>query len=209
MAEDKKKYEVLPGVEIPDMKAIKEAVSDFSASGVGDYEIRAHKPRFTDAGQPADAAMAEELAALQALGDDVAAAEVRAKAESKARMQAIMDSAVQAPESLNKLKRENASKMSEEDRKKMEADMAAEQAKKDEEEAKKRAREERRELQQRLLLEARERAKAEAEAKQNETKEAIAEETKDLPEEAKSVDIASDDETYSDFSEFLDDDKKE
>ncbi len=209
MAEDKKKYEVLPGVEIPDMKAIKEAVSDFSASGVGDYEIRAHKSRFTDAGQPADAATAEELAALQALGDDVAAAEVRAKAESKARMQAIMDSAVQAPESLNKLKRENASKMSEEDRKKMEADMAAEQAKKDEEEAKKRAREERRELQQRLLLEARERAKAEAEAKQNETKEAIAEETKDLPDEAKSVDIASDDETYSDFSEFLDDDKKE
>ncbi|MCR4689131.1 MAG: hypothetical protein K5745_06195 [Saccharofermentans sp.] len=209
MASDKKKYEILPGVEIPDMKAINEAVSDFSASAVGDYDIRAHKPVFTDAGVPADTATAEELAALQALGDDVAAEELKAKAESKARMQAILNSAVQSPESLTNLKKENASKMSDEDREKMEAEMAAEQAKKDEEAAKQKAREERRELQQRLLLEARERAKAEAEAKQNETKEAIAEETKDLPDEAKSVDIASDEETYSGFSEFLDDDKNE
>ena len=31
---DEKKYEILPGVDIPDMKTIKDAASDYSASGV-------------------------------------------------------------------------------------------------------------------------------------------------------------------------------
>ena len=37
---EEKKYEILPGVEIPDIKRIQEAASDFSISEVGDVEIR-------------------------------------------------------------------------------------------------------------------------------------------------------------------------
>ena len=37
---EEKKYEILPGVEIPDIKKIQEAASDFSISEVGDVEIR-------------------------------------------------------------------------------------------------------------------------------------------------------------------------
>ena len=37
---EEKKYEVLPGVELPDFKTIKEAASDFSISDVGDVELK-------------------------------------------------------------------------------------------------------------------------------------------------------------------------
>ena len=37
---EEKKYEILPGVEIPDIKKIQEAASDFSISEVGDVDIK-------------------------------------------------------------------------------------------------------------------------------------------------------------------------
>ena len=88
---DEKKYEILPGVELPDMKSINEAASDFSVSGVNDIKIKSPQPTYTPGGEAADAATAAELAALQSLGDEVAANEARAAAESRARMDAIID----------------------------------------------------------------------------------------------------------------------
>ena len=36
---DEKKYEILPGVELPDFKTIKAAASDFSISDVGEVDV--------------------------------------------------------------------------------------------------------------------------------------------------------------------------
>ena len=68
---EEKKYEILPGVEIPDIKRIQEAASDFSISEVGDVELR------TVTLQPviepiAPGVSAEELSNLQSLGVKVA-----------------------------------------------------------------------------------------------------------------------------------------
>ena len=95
---EEKKYEVLPGVEIPDMKRIQEAASDFSVSDVGDVEIK------TVTLQPVVKAVSagvsdEDLSQLQNLGNKVAEDEARAKAESRAKMDKIMHN-VKAPESM-------------------------------------------------------------------------------------------------------------
>lgn len=155
---DERKYEVLPGVELPDMKSINAAASDFSVSGVSDIQIKTPKPSYTSEGKAADAATAAELAELQALGDQVAADEARAAAESRRRMDNILANAVQQPESIVDLLNYNRDKVSEERIKEKEEELRkAEELKKAVEE-KERQREERRQLQQRLLLEARERA---------------------------------------------------
>ena len=161
---DEKKYEILPGVELPDMKAINEAASDFTVSGVNDIKIKSPQPTYTADGAPADAATAAELAALQALGDEVAANEARAAAESRARMDAIMASAVKQPESIVDLLNYNRDKVSEEVIKQKEEEMRKAEELKEAMAKKEREREERRQMQQRLLEEARERAAAVREA---------------------------------------------
>ncbi len=161
---DEKKYEILPGVELPDMKSINEAASDFSVSGVNDIKIKSPQPIYTPSGEAADAATAAELAALQSLGDEVAANEARAAAESRARMDAIMATAVKQPESIVDLLNYNRDKVSEEVIKQKEEEMRKAQELKDALAQKEREREERRQMQQRLLEEARERAAAVREA---------------------------------------------
>ncbi len=78
---EEKKYEILPGVEIPDIKKIQEAASDFSISEVGDVDINTvnYEPVFE---VKASSVSPEELARLQALGVKVAEDEERSKAES-------------------------------------------------------------------------------------------------------------------------------
>lgn len=232
---DEKKYEVLPGVEIPDMKTIKDAASDYSASGVEDFAIKNFGVAPAKPGVTAPVST-EELANLQNMGDKVAADEERAAAESRKRMDSIMQSAVKQPESLNHLRRENATKMNEEERKKMEAQIEEEEKAQAEIDAKNKAREDRRRLQQQLLEEARERARIDreqekylAEKKKEEEAKAAEEAAKANPEadskedskeekeapkaesaaEAKqdTASIATDDETFDDFSEFLGGDK--
>lgn len=232
---DEKKYEVLPGVEIPDMKTIKDAASDYSASGVEDFAIKNFGVAPAKPGVTAPVST-EELANLQNMGDKVAADEERAAAESRKRMDSIMQSAVKQPESLNHLRRENATKMNEEERKKMEAQIEEEEKAQAEIDAKNKAREDRRRLQQQLLEEARERARIDreqekylAEKKKEEEAKAADEAAKANPEadskedskeekeapkaesaaEAKqdTASIATDDETFDDFSEFLGGDK--
>jgi hypothetical protein len=236
---DEKKYEILPGVDIPDMKTIKDAASDYSASGVEDFAIKSFGVAPAKPGVTAPVS-SEELANLQNIGDKVAADEERAAAESRKRMDSIMQSAVKQPESLNHLRRENASKMNEEERKKMEAQIEEEEKAQAEIDAKNKAREDRRRLQQQLLEEARERAridreqekylaekKKEEEAKAAEdakTKEGSEDDSKveapkaeseSKPEEAATeakqdtASIATDAETFDDFSEFLGDDKEQ
>lgn len=245
---DERKYEVLPGVELPDIKTIKDAASDFSASGVNELQIKTPKPMFTAEGIPADRATAAELAELQALGEEVAEHETRIAEESRKRMSEIMSTAVQAPESLADLINYNKDRMSEEALKEANEKIQQQEALKKAEEEREKAREERRQMQQRLLEEARERAASMREAEKRgikadkslletpvveefkddfkteidaepEKKEAAPEAVKpaapvqsvkatpSAPEEPSKPAIASDDETYDDFSEFFDDNK--
>ena len=161
---DEKKYEILPGVELPDIKSINAAASDFSVSGVNDISIKTPQPIYTSDGAAADAATAAEPAALQSLGDEVAANEARAAAESRARMDAIMASAVKQPESIVDLLNYNRDKVSEEVIKQKEEELKKAEELKEALAQKEREREERRRMQQRLLEEARERAAAVREA---------------------------------------------
>ena len=172
--EEKKKYEVLPGVEIPDINKIREAASDFSVSEVGSVDIKtiSYDSSRSYSGT-ADALISAELEQLHELGVKVAEDEAKAQAESRAKMDKIMHSAVHASESLSDLKFSVAAKADDEKRKALEESMKAEQEQKAEEEAKNKAREERRQLQLRMVEESRERAakeKAEREAKEAEEK---------------------------------------
>ena len=177
---EEKKYEILPGVEIPDIKKIQEAASDFSVSEVGDVEIK------TVTLQPviepiAPGVSAEELSNLQSLGVKVAEDEERSKAASRAKMDAIMNKAVQAPESIGDLKASHIAQLNDEKRKKqLEDEMKEAEAQKAEEDAKNKAREERRQLQQRLLEESKEKAAKEKEAQERAAKEAAEKEEEEI-----------------------------
>ena len=243
---EEKKYEILPGVELPDFKTIKAAASDFSISDVGDVDIQ----QINLEPDPISSAVTpsvspDELAKLQSLGNKVAEDEARAQAESKKKMDAIKKNAVHASESISDLKNSNIGKVNEEKRKEIQESLAAEQQQKEEEDAKAKAREERRLLQQRLFEEAKERAakekaaaaETEAEKKPEEkasepveekpaaepaASEKPAEEPKAEPapkaeakapevnperfvkDEKREAAIASAEETYDDFKEFLD-----
>lgn len=184
---EEKKYEILPGVEIPDIKKIQEAASDFSISEVGDVEIK------TVTLQPVAAAVtpsvsADELSQLQSLGVKVAEDEERSKAESRAKMDAIMNKAVQAPESIGDLKASHIAQLNDEKRKKqLEDEMKEAEAQKAEEDAKNKAREERRQLQLRLLEESKEKAAKEKEAKEKAAKEAAAKEEEEIKKAAEEM----------------------
>lgn len=184
---EEKKYEILPGVEIPDIKKIQEAASDFSISEVGDVEIK------TVTLQPviepiAPGVSAEELSNLQSLGVKVAEDEERSKAVSRAKMDAIMNKAVQAPESIGDLKASHIAQLNDEKRKKqLEDEMKEAEAQKAEEDAKNKAREERRQLQQRLLEESKEKAAKEKEAQEKAAKEAAAKEEEEIKKAAEEM----------------------
>lgn len=184
---EEKKYEILPGVEIPDIKKIQEAASDFSISEVGDVEIK------TVTLQPviepiAPGVSAEELSNLQSLGVKVAEDEERSKAVSRAKMDAIMNKAVQAPESIGDLKASHIAQLNDEKRKKqLEDEMKEAEAQKAEEDAKNKAREERRQLQQRLLEESKEKAAKEKEAQEKAAQEAAAKEEEEIKKAAEEM----------------------
>ena len=131
---EQKKYEILPGVEIPDMKSIQEAASDFSISDVGDVDIKSVsiEPVFEEHTQRP--VSPEELARLQQLGVKVAEDEARSKAESRAKMDKIMSKAVQAPETIGDLKASHISQLNEQKRKELEDSMKESEQQKAEEE---------------------------------------------------------------------------
>lgn len=164
---EEKKYEVLPGVEIPDIKKIQEAASDFSVSDVGEVELK------TVALQPVSKAVTPavpDVSQLQQLGDKVAEEEARSQAESRAKMEKIMHN-VKAPESIRDLKESHIAQVDAEKRKELEESLKAADQQQAEEDAKNKAREERRQLQQRLLEESREKAAKERAEKERLEKE--------------------------------------
>ena len=135
---DEKKYEILPGVELPDFKTIKAAASDFSISDVGDVDVREvlmNEPTAIEAAIT-PSATPEELANLKSLGDKVAAEEAKSQAESRAKMDAIKKKAVHASESLTDLKSSNIKTVNKEKRKELEESLKAEQERQAEIEAK-------------------------------------------------------------------------
>jgi hypothetical protein len=184
MREDKK-YEVLPGVEIPDINKIQEAASDFSVSDVGEVEIKTvnFQPIVQSSAPGISAA---DLSQLQQLGNNVAEAELKAKAESRAMMDKIMHS-VTAPGSIEELKDSHIAQVNAEKRKELEENMKAVEQQQAEEEAKAKAREERRQLQQRLLEESREKAAKEKAEKEAAEKEAAEREAAEREKTAESV----------------------
>jgi len=231
---EEKKYEVLPGVELPDLKTIKAAASDFSISDVGDVAIREFSVETSSVAAATTAPVStEELARLQSLGDKVAEEESRSQAESRAKMEAIKKNAIHASESISDLKTSNIQKVNEEKRQEIENSLMEDQQIKAEEAAKIQAREERRQLQQRLFEEAKARAaKEKAEAAEAESKSSVPDTSeqengkepdavielkssdavpdlktagKPVVEEKHEATIASADETFDDFKEFLDD----
>ena len=181
---EEKKYEVLPGVEIPDIKKIQEAASDFSVSDVGEVELKTVALQSV-ARSVAAPVSSEELSKLQQLGTKVAEEEAKSQAESRAKMDKIMQN-VKAPESIRDLKESHISQVNAEKRKEIEESMKAEDKLQAEEDAKNKAREERRQLQQRLLEESREKAAKEKAEKERLEKERLEKERleKELAEKA-------------------------
>ena len=155
----KRKYEILPGVSVPDMKTLAEASHNYDEVGVEQFEVKA-VPRYMADGTP-DVATAAELEQLKALGVQVAEAEVRQSEESRKRMESIMSSAVQPPSTLNDLKKDAAKKISGEKKKQLEESMREQEEARAEEEAKQKAREDRRKLQHQMLEDAKKKAEAE------------------------------------------------
>ncbi len=214
MKRERKKYEVLPGVPTPDIKTILDAASDFTKTGVEDVTI--HSDRAATLGsahkiiQPASGPDVDEL---NALGMQVSIAETEAQKESKRKMQAIMDRAVSAPETMANLRETAAERMTEEEKEELARKVEEEKQAEAEEAAKVKARQERRNNQQKALEESLARKaqkKAEESAKSgqeySDTVKEKAEEHKDdsrAKAEAEGPALASDEETMDDFSEFL------
>ncbi len=205
MSIEEKKYEVLPGTQVPDIKTILNAASDFSTPGVESIEIKGMtKPGSLAEDLDRGPATEEEIRRLQELGNQVSEEEERAAAESRRKMEAIKNNAVIAPESLTELRQrasENVNTMSEEKRLEIEKTMKEQAEREAEEEAKRKAREERRALQKAAMEQSR--AKKEAGSAVDE---ASVEEKPVEPAEPVSgsdTGISSSDETMDDFSEFL------
>lgn len=214
MKRERKKYEVLPGVPTPDIKTILDAASDFTKTGVEGVMVHsdraAHIENAPKIMQPATGAMVDEL---NELGRQVSAAETEAQKESKRKMQAILDRAVSAPETMANLRETAAERLSDEEKEELARKVEEEKKAEAEEEAKKQARLERRNNQQKALEESLARKaqkKAEESAKSgqeySDTVKEKAEAKRDdsrAKAEAEGPALASDEETMDDFSEFL------
>ena len=236
MEENERKYEILEGVKVPDFKTLKEASSDFSESGVDDVEIRTDIHTYDAvATATADRVNPGEIEKLVALGSEVAENEEKASAESKRKMAEIMQRAVTQSASIDDLKKSAIQHANEEKLAEIERREKEEAARIAEEEEKKRVREERRALQRKQLEDARARAQEAAAANEEAASESepVAEEPEAEPEapvEAASAPepapapapvqevvpdididatgvISSDEKTFEDFGEFLDDNK--
>ena len=146
MEENERKYQILPGVKLPDYKTLKEASSDFEISGLEDISITA-PVTMSDKQATRENLSAEEVKRLMELGSEVAESEERAAEESKRKMQAILQTAVTQSASLEDLKKSAIQHANEEKKAELEQREREEAAKKAEEDEKKRMREERRAMQ--------------------------------------------------------------
>ena len=234
MEENERKYQILPGVKLPDYKTLKEASSDFEISGLEDVNFKA-PVTMSDTQATRENLTADDVKRLMELGDEVADNEEKQAEESKRKMQAILQNAVTQSATLDDLKKSAILHASDEKRAELEQREKEEAAKKAEEDEKKRMREERRAMQKANLdaviakkaaaeeaasddgnaenveiVENEEVAEEAAAAETPEvakTEEQPAEEEEIIPEtdiDSTGV-IVSDEQTFEDFGEFLDD----
>jgi len=169
MAREEKKYEVLPGTSVPDIKTILNAASDFSTPGVDNIEIKGMLKPNSPAGEAVERGPAteEEIRRLQELGNKVSEEEERSAAESRRKMEEIKNRAVIAPESMTELRQRAVDNTVMSDEKRLEIEKAMkEQAEKEaEEEAKRKAREERRAMQKAAMEQSRAKKQADDQAR--------------------------------------------
>ena len=103
MVRKSKKYDVIPGVEVPDIKSIVSAASDFSKSELDKVEIKKTVLEVSHKENISSKPSSEDISALNSLGNKVAENEEKQKLESKKKMESIKRKAVISPESIDSL----------------------------------------------------------------------------------------------------------
>lgn len=103
MVRKSKKYDVIPGVEVPDIKSIVSAASDFSKSELDKVEIKKTVLEVSHKENISSKPSLEDISALNSLGNKVAENEEKQKLESKKKMESIKSKAVISPESIDSL----------------------------------------------------------------------------------------------------------
>ena len=103
MVRKSKKYDVIPGVEVPDIKSIVSAASDFSKSELDKVKIKKTVLEVSHKENISSKPSSEDISALNSLGNKVAENEEKQKLESKKKMESIKSKAVISPESIDSL----------------------------------------------------------------------------------------------------------
>lgn len=194
-----RKYKILPGVPMPDLKQILEASSDYSDPGELTVSTSARKERETKVVTTKDLTP-EEVKYLQELGLEVAQAVDEANLESQRKMDEIKNRSVVAPVTMDNLRETAAASIEDEDKKAEVQRHLDELAKeKEKEEELKRQRMERRAKQKRAVEDLLKKKEEGADTKTNASqpsKETQADNSGEL-------NVVSDDDTMSSFSEFM------
>lgn len=202
-----RKYKILPGVPMPDLKQILEASSDYTDPGELKVSISSRKERETKVVTTKDLTP-EEIKHLQELGLEVAQAVDEANLESQRKMDEIKNRNVVAPVTMDNLRETAAASIEDEDKKAEVQRHLDELAKeKEKEEELKRQRMERRAKQKQAVEDLLKKKEEGADTKTNasqpseETKVDDSQETQ--ADDGGELNVVSDDDTMSSFSEFM------
>lgn len=194
-----RKYKILPGVPMPDLKQILDASSDYSDPGELTVSTSARKERETKVVTAKDLTP-EEIKYLQELGLEVAQAVDEANLESQRKMDEIKNRSVVAPVTMDNLRETAAASIEDEDKKAEVQRHLDELAKeKEKEEELKRQRMERRAKQKQAVEDLLKKKEEGADTKTNASQ--PSEETQ--ADDSGELNVVSDDDTMSSFSEFM------
>lgn len=194
-----RKYKILPGVPMPDLKQILDASSDYSDPGELTVSTSARKERETKVVTAKDLTP-EEIKYLQELGLEVAQAVDEANLESQRKMDEIKNRSVVAPVTMDNLRETAAASIEDEDKKAEVQRHLDELAKeKEKEEELKRQRMERRAKQKQAVEDLLKKKEEGADTKTNASQPSEETQADDNGE----LNVVSDDDTMSSFSEFM------
>lgn len=202
-----RKYKILPGVPMPDLKQILEASSDYSDPGELTVSTSARKERETKVVTTKDLTP-EEVKYLQELGLEVAQAVDEANLESQRKMDEIKNRSVVAPVTMDNLRETAAASIEDEDKKAEVQRHLDELAKeKEKEEELKRQRMERRAKQKQAVEDLLKKKEESADTKTNASqpsKETKVDDSQEIQaDDSGELNVVSDDDTMSSFSEFM------
>lgn len=199
-----RKYKILPGVPMPDLKQILDASSDYSDPGELTVSTSARKERETKVVTAKDLTP-EEVKYLQELGLEVAQAVDEANLESQRKMDEIKNRSVVAPVTMDNLRETAAASIEDEDKKAEVQRHLDELAKeKEKEEELKRQRMERRAKQKQAVEDLLKKKEEGTDTKSNASQ--PSEKTKvddSQADDSGELNVVSDDDTMSSFSEFM------